>query len=254
MGTLGHELLLEPTLLGAIDKFREFTANETSRVIIDMCLQPNGDLWFGHRSLSRGEQDAWQNDLYVLGWKLKVVRLADPAWSPTEVFMRVKSTQEYCEVIEMTGATARLEQTCTGFMIPAPMLALPVMKNSAQGVNKETNPKPTLFPDSYAQSLKQIIRAYASDGWLNVDEAGEVTGQSVRTLQRRLSTEQDNYSHLVQQCRLEMAGDLLENSKASIADIAHQLGYRNQGNFTRAFYRWAKVSPSEFRKHRSTTH
>jgi AraC-like DNA-binding protein len=66
--------------------------------------------------------------------------------------------------------------------------------------------------------------------------------------------EQDSYSHLVQQCRLEMAGDLLENSSESIKDIAHQLGYRNQGNFTRAFYRWAKVSPSEFRKHRSTVH
>jgi AraC-like DNA-binding protein len=39
--------------------------------------------------------------------------------------------------------------------------------------------------------------------------------------------EQDSYSHLVQQCRLEMAGDLLENSNASIKDIAHQLGYSN---------------------------
>jgi AraC-like DNA-binding protein len=66
--------------------------------------------------------------------------------------------------------------------------------------------------------------------------------------------EQDSYSHLVQQCRLEMAGDLLENSNASIKDIAHQLGYSNQGNFTRAFYRWAKVLPSEFRKHRSNAH
>jgi AraC-like DNA-binding protein len=204
--------------------------------------------------LSQGVQDSWQSNLYVLGWKLKAVRLADPAWSPVEILIRSKATQERCEAIEMTGSTARLEQTSTGFMVPASMLALPVAKNSAQGVNKDVKPGPTLIPDSYAKSLKQVIRTYASDGWLSVDEVSEVTGQSARTLQRRLSMEQDSYSHLVQQCRLEMAGDLLENSNASIKDIAHQLGYSNQGNFTRAFYRWAKVLPSEFRKHRSNAH
>ena len=153
----------------------------------------------------------------------------------------------------MTGSTARLEQTCTGFMVPAPMLAQPVVKRSAQGVNKDVNPASTPIPDNYVESLKQIIRAYANDGWLNVDEASEVSDQSVRTLQRRLSKEQTTYSNLVQQCRAEMAGDLLENSDISMAEIAHQLGYGNQGNFTRAFYRWARVSPSEFRKHRSLT-
>jgi AraC-like DNA-binding protein len=251
MGDLGRKLLLEPTLLGSMEKFRKLVGTETSNVIIDLCPQANGDLWFGHQLLSQKELDAWHSNLYVIGWMLKIVRLADPAWSPAEISMRSKATQEHREVIEMTGSTARLEQTCTGFMVPAPMLALPVAKKTAQGEKKDVNPAPTPIPDSYAESLKQIIRAYANDGWLSVDEAGEATGQSVRTLQRRLATEQDNYSNLVQQCRLEMAGDLLENGSESIADIAHHLGYRNQGNFTRAFYRWAKVSPSEFRKHRS---
>ena len=97
-----------------------------------------------------------------------------------------------------------------------------------------------------------MIRSYVNDGWLSIDQASEVTRTSVRTLQRRLLTEQKTYSDLVQQCRAKMAGDLLENSDATIAEIADQLGYRNQGNFTRAFYRWAKVSPSKFRKHRSS--
>ena len=127
----------------------------------------------------------------------------------------------------------------------------PVAKKPAQEEKEDVNPWPTLLADSYAKSLKQIIRSYADDRWLSLDEASEVTDQSVRTLQRRLSMEQNTYSSLVQQCRSEMAGNLLENSGISIAEIAHQLGYGNQGNFTRAFYRWAKVSPSDFRKHRS---
>jgi len=251
LGDPGRALLLEPTLRGAIDKFCELVANESSNLIIDLYPQPNGDLWFGHRLLSHGESDAWQSNLYVIGWRLKVIRLADPAWSPAQILMRSKATPGHGEVIEMTGSTARFEQTRTGFMVPASMLAQPVAESSAQGVNKDVNPAPTPIPDNYAESLKQIIRTYADGCWLNVDEASEVTDQSVRTIQRRLSMEQNTYSNLVQQCRAEMAGDLLENSDISMAEIAHQLGYGNQGNFTRAFYRWARVSPSEFRKHRS---
>jgi AraC-like DNA-binding protein len=167
--------------------------------------------------------------------------------------MRSKVTKRHCETIEILGSIARFQQNCTGFLVPASMLALPVAKNTTQGGNKDANPWPTLLSDSYAKSLKQIIRSYANDCWLSIDEASEVIDQSVRTLQRRLSTEQNTYSNLVQQCRAEMAGDLLENSDATMAEIAHQLGYGNQGNFTRAFYRWAKVSPSDFRRHRSLT-
>jgi hypothetical protein len=168
MGDPGRALLLEPTLRGAIDKFCELAAHETSNLIFDLYPQPNGDLWFGHRMLSEELLDPWHSNLYVLGWKLKAVRLADPAWSPVEILIRSKATQERCEAIEMTGSTARLEQTSTGFMVPASMLALPVAKNSTQGVNKDVKPGPTLIPDSYAKSLKQVIRTYASDGWLSV--------------------------------------------------------------------------------------
>ena len=128
MGDPGRAVLLEPTLRGAIDKFRELAANETSNLVIDLCPQSNGDLWFGHRLLSDGESDGWHSNVYVIGWGLKVVRLADPAWSPAQILMRSKATPGHCEVIEMTGSTARLEQTCTGFMVPVSMLAQPVAK------------------------------------------------------------------------------------------------------------------------------
>ncbi len=83
--------------------------------------------------------------------------------------------------------------------------------------------------------------------------ASEVANTSVLTIQRRLSMERKTYSNLVQESRAEMAGNLLENTDTAIAEIAHQPGYRNQSHFIRAFHRWAKVSPSEFRKHRSLT-
>jgi AraC-like DNA-binding protein len=53
-----------------------------------------------------------------------------------------------------------------------------------------------------------------------------------------------------EETRAELAGRLLENSGAPLAEIAVQPGYQNPGNFTRAFRRWAGVVPSAFRHQR----
>lgn len=252
LGDFGKAICAEPTLCGSIGRFQELVATETSWVTFDLCPQTDGNLWFGLRFLSPTDTGEWHNYLYVMCWMLKVAQLADPAWSPTEILLGLQATPDRIAAIEMLGSTARFEQNGTGFLIPASLLALPVGKNTAPEEVTEAGLWATAPSQTFAESLRQIIRSHANDCWLSIDEASEVVNQSVRTLQRRLSTEQNTYSNLLQQCRLEMSGDLLENSNASIAEIAHQLGYSNQGNFTRAFYRWAKVSPSEFRKHRPT--
>ena len=105
---------------------------------------------------------------------------------------------------------------------------------------------------SYSEALQQVLRSYAADRWLSVNEASECVGASMRTMQRRLSTEQTSYSRVLEQARAEMARELLESTEASLADIAHELGYPSPGNFTRAFRRWSGVSPSEFRRHRKS--
>jgi len=92
-----------------------------------------------------------------------------------------------------------------------------------------------------------MIQAYASDGWLSVEDASEITNTSVRTLQRRLPAEQATYSGVIEHTRAEMAGELLESTSATIVEIANHPGYEYQGDFTRAFRRWAGGSPSEFR-------
>jgi AraC-like DNA-binding protein len=254
MGNFGRALVKQPTLGASLDKFRELVATETSNVFIELRPQPNGNLWFCHRILSHDEPGGWHSNLYVIIWMLKIIRLADPTWLPTEILINAKATPERFEAIEVLGSTARFEKNGTGFLVPASMLALPVTKNPAHGEDIDTDLWSTAPAEICADSIKQIVLSYATDGWLSIEQFSEVTKTSVRTIQRRLSSEQKTYSDLIQQCRAEMAGYLLENTDATIADIASQLGYGNQGNFTRAFYRWSKVSPSEFRKQRSHLH
>ncbi|MBC7182831.1 MAG: AraC family transcriptional regulator [Marinobacter sp.] len=70
---------------------------------------------------------------------------------------------------------------------------------------------------------------------------------SERTLKRRLQEEEGSFQQLVDQVRLERAGDLLRNTTLNLSQIADALGYADAANFTRAFKRWTDTSPSQYR-------
>ena len=94
-----------------------------------------------------------------------------------------------------------------------------------------------------------MLRSYAGGGpWPGVVKMGDLAGTSVRSLQRRLNAEGHVYSELVDQVRVELATEILENSDDSLNEIAERLGYSNPGNFSRAYHRWTGVSPNAVRK------
>ncbi|MDJ0945822.1 MAG: helix-turn-helix transcriptional regulator [Kiloniellales bacterium] len=71
---------------------------------------------------------------------------------------------------------------------------------------------------------------------------------NARTLQRRLSHASTSYSRIVDELRFEKACCLLEGGDRSIAEIARALGYSDPAHFTRAFRRWAGMTPREYRQ------
>ncbi len=53
--------------------------------------------------------------------------------------------------------------------------------------------------------------------------------------------------HYQLQKRMQLASRLLENRELSVQDVAYELGYRQQSNFTRAFKIWTGITPVEYR-------
>lgn len=70
---------------------------------------------------------------------------------------------------------------------------------------------------------------------------------SQSTLYRRLSSENKSFRRVLDGKREALAKRLLANSRMSIAEVASALGYAENASFTRAFRRWTKVSPRQFR-------
>jgi AraC-like DNA-binding protein len=183
----------------------------------------------------------------------KLVWLVDPDWSPEEVWCTAAATVDRVRAIESYRARPRFGQRCTGFVIPRSMLALPRRGAASDGRTHDVDEADlwSIAPSASASNaIKQMIRAYATDGWLAANQASDLVGMSLRTMQRSLSVEGRTYSDLLEETRSGMAAEFLENTDVPMAEISDHLGYSDQSGFTRAFRRWAAVSPREFRTQR----
>ncbi len=104
------------------------------------------------------------------------------------------------------------------------------------------------------QSLEHRVRIQVSqalsEGVPKVSDIARRLGMSGRTLQRRLSAQNDSFQTLVDEARRQLAERLLGQTDYSLAEIAYLTGFSEQSAFTRAFKRWAGQTPRSFRVHR----
>lgn len=82
----------------------------------------------------------------------------------------------------------------------------------------------------------------------DIAEIAQNLNKSERTLRRHLEAEETSFRAIVDDVRNLLAHAYLSDTPLSVAEIAHLLGYGEAVHFRRAFVRWNKVTPSEFRK------
>lgn len=82
---------------------------------------------------------------------------------------------------------------------------------------------------------------------LGIDALARSLALHPRTLQRRLREEGESFGDLLARVRYRLAQQALQDSGRDIESISEQLGFSDRRSFTRAFTRWAGMSPSQFR-------
>ncbi|HET8881530.1 MAG TPA: AraC family transcriptional regulator ligand-binding domain-containing protein [Solimonas sp.] len=95
--------------------------------------------------------------------------------------------------------------------------------------------------------IEMMLRE-ASDGMPTLAELAQTLNLSPRTLDRYLKRERSSFRELSLRIRHEKACELLRRDDLSVTQIAHELGYTDAANFTRAFRRAAGRSPSRHRQ------
>lgn len=95
--------------------------------------------------------------------------------------------------------------------------------------------------------VKSMLEA-ADDGMPSLNEIAHTANLTPRTFERHLKAEGASYRMLVSSGLHSKAKIMLADRRYSITQVAHQLGYSDSANFTRAFRKIEKLSPSDYRK------
>jgi AraC-like DNA-binding protein len=94
--------------------------------------------------------------------------------------------------------------------------------------------------------LDAIVRALPS-GTPRITDVSKSLQTTPRTLRRRLAAQDATFHGLLDQARQTMAARYLERRELAIGEIAFLLGFSEPSPFYRAFRRWFRVSPEEYR-------
>ena len=247
-----NAILSSPTLEKALEAFILGVKLESSAVVGWTTLEGSVcNICKQHAFASNDDEDRPMQIHFVL-LALSVIRaFAGPGWMPA--VMGFRSRVPLSPLVGNLFPHTRFffGQTHSWISLPEEMLALQKVPRRASAIRvlerKDQVNANTLIADDFVSSLKHILKAYLSDGYPSIDLAAEVSGTSVRTLQRILAQSNTTYSKLVEQARVEAAVELLGDTDNKIIDIAYAVGYEDPSHFSRAFRRLTGASPREYR-------
>ncbi len=206
--------------------------------------QRAGNVWVQRRfpgSLRRGRRQA--ND-WALQMLLDVVRRgAGRDWRPSQLHLEGPPPDHAGELAELSAGSTRFGAAADCIVFPQAVLASRLCSDRVTAALR-----PTPLPDGdFLTSVRETIRCLLEFGELDLPTLAEAANTSVRSLHRRLGEAGLKFRRLADDARFDASCRLLRDPTIRITDIAVELGYTDAANFTRAFRRWAGVSPLAFR-------
>lgn len=102
--------------------------------------------------------------------------------------------------------------------------------------------------DEFVAKIRQLMIAAMAEGDLSLDCIAEQMGLTPRTLQRRLSEQDESFKGLLDKVRKELALTYIKQPHIDLAELAYLLGFSDQTAFQRAFKKWTGSTPGKFRK------
>jgi len=205
--------------------------------------------WLRKRVQAADRAGAQQVELGALNYMIQTVRLgAGPNWVPENIYLEAESLSCMNRLSEFGNTVICKGQGVSGFLIPRSLFARSIQSKRLSILPLNAGKLFSEPPSSeFYESLCQLLCSYLSFGHPRIEVIADVAGMGVRTLQRRLKKDGLTFKRVVDQVRFQISANFLCYSHLKIIDIAHELGYSEQANFTRAFRRFAGITPSEYR-------
>jgi AraC-like DNA-binding protein len=182
--------------------------------------------------------------------------LLGPWWRPQMVTFTHEAPRDLSVHRRMFGPNVQFESDFNGVVLSGSDLdranpsADPKLANYARRfvdtlVGRE--------PVSTSQQVRNAAYHLLPSGRASIVQIARSMGLNVRTLQRRLAAEQEEFSDLLSSVRRDLVLRHLANPGLPLTDMSGLLGYRQPSSFTRWFVAEFGVSPTAWRNRSKAT-
>lgn len=215
--------------------------------------------------LTRDEQYAWfcrgpidgadamqrqQVELYVIVMMVDTIRLgAGLKWKPAIINLQNTDSNGLRDNPLLNGANVRFDCKQSGVAFPVKYLSKALHGDISAFTKPENQPDDILLHTDFGASLRLVLKNYIGKERPTLNTTAEIVGVRPRTLQRRLTQSGLSFQDIIDQTRFEKAASLIKDTNLKFTEIAFEVGYSDAGHFTRAFRRWAGMTPKEFRRY-----
>jgi len=104
-----------------------------------------------------------------------------------------------------------------------------------------------LAKDNFIMKIRKLISEHLASGNVTIKIIADEMHMSSRTIQRMLSKENTTFAALLDEVRVSLAKQFLNDVRTDLTEIAFLLGFSELSTFSRAFKRLTGQSPSQYR-------
>lgn len=209
--------------------------------------------WFCRGAVPSIDVSQDQVEQYISRFMIQVVRLALGAtWQPRVVQLMARGALPQSVLGDAFGhAEIRFGASCTAIDVTFAEAAQLVPENERRRLREArigfSSWGGADTDIAFVRALELALEGYITGEAPSLALAARICDCSPRTLQRRLQEAGVDFRTVLDRVRFARAAYRLRNNTVRVAHVAEELGYSDAAHFTRAFRRWAGVSPRQFR-------
>ncbi len=266
-GALGFAVLSAPDLHSALDVLADYSVIRSSAYSAEMRHRDNRVEYIIHDRLSGTLAGRWLLESAIsVAQGLIETMMAHPLGDNAVIRFAHPKPTYHKDLGAFYGVRCEYDADDHAISIPASWCRIPSplsdpstfssnlqkcrqLKLAAQG-NQDTEESIRLILRGY---FNQRISGTATSAELpTLPSLAQQHNMTIRTLARKLSSNNASYKRLLEEARREQAIELLSTTHLTVANIAHLLAYQEPANFIRAFKSWFQTTPAAWRRTKVT--
>jgi AraC-like DNA-binding protein len=249
-GPLGSLIREQPTVRAAVEALRRYLHYQNDNVEIRIDERDGLAVLEPILLSARTRRDRHMVEMTV-AMNVQILRaLLGDAWMPVRVTFAhgpPKDTGPYRDdfgAVEFNHRSNSIILTRADLDTALPDADAETAREIARYFERRAKPS----SDSMVETISGLIANLLPAGQCSVDEVANHLGIHRRTVHRRLASEGQSFSQLLETARREVATNALSKGDQPLGAIMREAGFSSASSFSRWFHQAYGIQPSEFRR------